>query len=108
MPPIVKLQLSLEAFAEAISSLNLEEKRQLQDIIEQQIFEAEEAAYEDNAETQAQMQAVRAEYAAGESITIDEYLNRNGQCELGTSNWQCSISILLLFIFLVMEQGMKV
>ncbi len=74
MSVIVKLQLSLEAFAEAISSLNLEEKRQLQEIIEQQIFEAEEAVYEDDAETQAEIQAVRAEYAAGESMTMDEYL----------------------------------
>jgi hypothetical protein len=53
----------LEALVEVISSLNLEEKRQLQEIIEQQIFEAEEALYEDDAETQAEIQAVRTEYA---------------------------------------------
>lgn len=40
MPAIVKL--SLEALAEAIASLDLEEKRQLQEMIEQQIFEDEE------------------------------------------------------------------
>ncbi len=80
MLAIVKLQLSLEDFAQAISSLNSEEKRQLQDIIEQQIFEAEEAAYEDDAQTQAQMQAVCAEYAAGESMTMDEYFaNRSNR-----------------------------
>ncbi|TFI53748.1 hypothetical protein BLD44_012000 [Mastigocladus laminosus UU774] len=80
MPAIVKLQLSLEDFAQAISSLNLEEKRQLQEIIEQQIFEAEEAAYEDDAQTQAEMQAVRTEYAAGEFMTMDEYLaNRSNR-----------------------------
>ena len=74
MPAIVKLQLSLEALAEVISSLNLEEKRQLQEIIEQQIFEAEEALYEDDAETQAEIQAVRTEYAMDEYTTINEYL----------------------------------
>ncbi|MBW4595880.1 MAG: hypothetical protein KME46_24010 [Brasilonema angustatum HA4187-MV1] len=74
MPAIVKLQLSLEALAEVISSLNLEEKRQLQEIIEQQIFETEEALYEDDAETQAEIQAVRAEYAVGEYTTMDEFL----------------------------------
>ncbi|WP_244329199.1 hypothetical protein [Tolypothrix sp. PCC 7910] len=80
MPAIVKLQLSLEALAEAISSLDLQEKRQLQELIEQQIFEAEEALYEDDAETLAEVQAVRAEYRDGESITIDEYLaNRSNQ-----------------------------
>ncbi|MBW4562249.1 MAG: hypothetical protein KME32_14060 [Mojavia pulchra JT2-VF2] len=74
MPAIVKLQLSLEDLAAAIFSLNLEEKRQLQEIIEQQIFEAEEALYEDDAETQAEIQAVRTEYAVGEYMTIDQYL----------------------------------
>lgn len=74
MPAIVKLQLCLEVLAQAISSLNLEEKRHLQDLIEQQIFEAEEALYEDDAETQAEMQAVRAEYASGDYITINEYV----------------------------------
>ncbi|MEH2361393.1 hypothetical protein [Nostoc sp.] len=73
MPAIVKLKLSLETLAEAISSLDLTEKRQLQELIEQQIFEAEEALYEDDAETQAEIQAVRAEYRDGESVTIDEY-----------------------------------
>ncbi|MBV6622055.1 MAG: hypothetical protein KI793_03725 [Rivularia sp. (in: Bacteria)] len=38
MPAIVKLQLTLETLVEAISSLDLEEKCQLQKIIEQQIF----------------------------------------------------------------------
>ncbi|KYC40913.1 hypothetical protein WA1_25190 [Scytonema hofmannii PCC 7110] len=80
MPAIVKLQLSLEALAEVISSLSLEEKHQLQEIIEQQIFEAEEALYEDDAETQAEIQAVRTEYALGEYMTVDEYLaNRSNQ-----------------------------
>ncbi len=74
MPAIVKLQISLQTLAEAISSLDLEEKRQLQEIIEQQIFEAEEALYEDDLETQVEIQAVRTEYVVGESVTMDEYL----------------------------------
>jgi hypothetical protein len=74
MPAIVKLQLSLETLAEAISSLDLEEKRQLQEIIEQQIFEAEEALYEDDVETQTEIAVVRTEYAVGDSMTLDEYL----------------------------------
>ncbi len=80
MPAIVKLQLSLETLAEAISSLDLTEKRQLQELIEQQIFEAEEALYEDDADTLAEIEAVRTEYKDGESVTIEEYLaNRSEQ-----------------------------
>ena len=74
MPAIVKLQLSLETLAEAISSLDLTEKRQLQELIEQQIFEDEEALYEDDAETRAEIQAIRAEYRDGESMTLNVYL----------------------------------
>ena len=69
MPAIVTL--SLENLAEAISSLDLEEKHQLQEIIEQQIFEAEEQMYTDDARTVAEIQSVRNEYAAGEFATID-------------------------------------
>ncbi|MCC5638891.1 hypothetical protein LC593_24285 [Nostoc sp. CHAB 5844] len=76
MPAIVKVQLSLEALAEAISSLDLKEKRLLQELIEQQIFEAEEALYEDDAETQAEIEAVRAEYRDDEFITLN-MLKRN-------------------------------
>jgi hypothetical protein len=72
MPAIVKL--SVEALAEAIASLDLEEKRQLQEILEQKIFEDEEAAYEDDPETLAELQAVEDEYAAGDYLTYDEYL----------------------------------
>ncbi len=74
MPAIVKIQLSLEVLAEAISFLNLEEKHQLQEIIEQQIFEAEEALYSDDAQTKAEIRAVRAEYTVGEYMNMDEYL----------------------------------
>jgi hypothetical protein len=74
MPAIIKLQLSLEHLLEAISSLDLTEKLQIQEVLEQQIFEAEEAQYENDLETQAEIQAVREEYAAGEYSTLDEYL----------------------------------
>lgn len=76
MPAIIKLQLSLETLTEAISSLDLKEKCQLQEIIEQQIFEAEEALYEDDALSTAEIQAVRDEYASSESMTIDKYLTK--------------------------------
>ncbi|MCF4967187.1 hypothetical protein [Nostoc sp. CMAA1605] len=79
MPAIVKVQLSLEDLAQVISSLNLEEKLRLQQMIEQQIFEAEESLYEDDAETQVEIQAVRNEYAVGEYRTVDEYIARRSK-----------------------------
>jgi hypothetical protein len=80
MPAIVKLQLSLEELAEAIYSLDLEEKRQIQEMIEQRIFEEEEELYQDDSETETEIQTVRSEYAAGEYLTMDEYLaNRSSK-----------------------------
>ncbi|MBW4623079.1 MAG: hypothetical protein KME17_27430 [Cyanosarcina radialis HA8281-LM2] len=74
MPAVVKLQLSLEALAEAIASLDLEEKRQLQEIIEQQIFEAEEELYEDDPQVIAEIAEARQAYQDGDYQTIQEYI----------------------------------
>ena len=54
MPAIVKLQLSLETLIEAITSLDLQEKCRLREVIEQQIFELEEELYQEEPETIAQ------------------------------------------------------
>lgn len=51
MPAIVKL--SIEALAEAISSLDLEEMRQLQTLIEQKLCE-KEASYENHQKSRAE------------------------------------------------------
>jgi hypothetical protein len=79
MPATLKLHLSLEDLANAIASLSLEEKKQLLERIEQQIFEAEESFSEDAPDTITEIQAVKAEYAAGEYLTMDEYLTHSSQ-----------------------------
>jgi hypothetical protein len=73
MAAIVQLQLSFESLVEAIASLNLDEKRQLQEVIEQQIFEAKEVLYEDDPETLAEIAAVREEIAAGNYISMKSF-----------------------------------
>ncbi len=74
MPATIKLQLSLDNLIEAITSLDLQEKCSLREVIEQQIFEAEEELYEENSETIAEIQSVRTEYETGEYLTFDGYL----------------------------------
>lgn len=69
----IHLTIPLESLLEAVSSLNLQAKRQILDLLEQQIFEAEEANYQEDSETVAEIAAIQAEYAAGEFITIDEF-----------------------------------
>ena len=74
MATTVNLQITLESLVEAIRPLKIEQKRQLLEILEQQIFEAEEDTYEDDSDTIAEIEAVHAEYEAGDYVTFDKYL----------------------------------
>jgi hypothetical protein len=75
----INVQISFESLVDAIASLNLEEKHQLREILEQQIFEAEEQDYADDPETLAELQAVQAEYEAGEYSTLNDYLTQRSK-----------------------------
>jgi hypothetical protein len=79
MPANVQFQLSVESLAAAIRSLDLNEKRQLAELLDQQIFEAEEENYEDDPATVAELQAVQAEYDTGEYQAFDTYLAGRSQ-----------------------------
>lgn len=74
MTTTINLQIPLESLIKAITSLDLAAKKQLLDIIEQQIFEAEEADYEDDEETQAEIAAVKVEYQQGDFVTVDDFI----------------------------------
>jgi hypothetical protein len=75
----ISLQITFEALVGAISSLDLDEKRKLLEVLETQLFEQEEAAYDDDADTVHEIQAVKAEYAAGDHTTFDEFLASSSQ-----------------------------
>ena len=70
----VNLQLTIASLAEAVRPLSLSQKQQLVEMLEQQIFEEEEENYEDDAETRAEIEAIEAEYDAGDCITFDRYV----------------------------------
>ena len=74
MVTTVNFQIPIEVLIAAIDALKLEERQELLEILEQKIFEAEEANYEEDAETAAEIKAVQAEYDAGDYVTFDEYL----------------------------------
>jgi hypothetical protein len=73
MNTTINLKISFESLAEAINSLNLSQKQQLLEILEQQIFEAEESSYQDDEETLAEFQKVREEYRSGNYVTLEQY-----------------------------------
>ena len=64
----------LNSIIESVNALNLEEKHQLWQILEQAIAASEEENWIEDEETIAEIQQVQAEYTKGEYITFDEYL----------------------------------
>ena len=71
----VSLQIPMESLIASINALELKDQQKLLEILEQRVFEAEEAGYEEDAETKAEIEAVQAEYATGEYTTFDDFLS---------------------------------
>lgn len=71
----VHISITFDALIEAVSKLNLADKQRLLDILEQQVAEAEESAWEQDPAVRAEMQASRDEIAAGDYVTLDDYLD---------------------------------
>jgi hypothetical protein len=70
----VQVQIPFESLIESISRLGLEEKRQLEAVLEQQIEQAEEDLWDQDPVVQAEIREARADYAAGNYVTLDDYL----------------------------------
>ena len=77
MTTTINLKIPFESLSEVINSLDLAQKQQLLEILEQQIFEEEEASYQDDDETLAELQKVRAEYQSGDYVTLEQYLGKD-------------------------------
>lgn len=65
----VKLTVSFDALIEAITMLSVEEKRRLMELLDDQLMEEEGGPEEEAAVAEA-----RAQFEAGEYVTLDEYL----------------------------------
>lgn len=68
----INLEIPFELLANAIDDLDLSQKQQLLERLEQQIFEAEELAYDDSPETLAELQAVRREHEARNYVFLNQ------------------------------------
>ncbi|AOC51778.1 MAG: hypothetical protein IM473_15230 [Microcystis sp. M015S2] len=77
MSTTINLKITFESLTEAIKSLDLTQKQQLLEILEQQIFQAEETSYQDDEETLAELQQVRDEYQSGDYVTLEQYLSKD-------------------------------
>lgn len=57
-----------------IKVINLEEKRKLWQILDEQIVEAEDNLLEEDPNIQAEIEEARTAYKVGDCITLDEYI----------------------------------
>jgi hypothetical protein len=77
---IVNLQIPFESLIAAISSLRLEEKQKLLELLEEQLLEDEEDLIEQNTQIISEVAEARNAYQNGDYQTIQEYIaNRNSQ-----------------------------
>jgi len=67
---------NLESISKAISPLSLENKKQLLEILEQQIFELEEANYQDDENTINEINLAQQEYENKEYLNLDQFLQQ--------------------------------
>ncbi|MGL5795222.1 MAG: hypothetical protein ACRC06_12650 [Waterburya sp.] len=70
----VQIQIPFESLIEAITSLDLEKKHQLLEIIEDLVFEAEEKAIEQDLQVIEEVKEARKAYQSGDYQTIQEYI----------------------------------
>jgi len=70
----VNVSISFESLIEAVTSLNLEQQRELVEILEDKIFEAEEDEMENDPKVLAEIEEARAAYKRGDYVTIEEYI----------------------------------
>jgi hypothetical protein len=70
----VQLSIPFEALADAVTELNLKNKRRLWELLDEQMAQAEEEIWERDPTVQAEIREARAAYQAGDYVTIDDYI----------------------------------
>ena len=85
---LLKLWIPFEALVDSVRELNLKDKRQLWELLDEQRAQAEEEVWERDQAVQAEIQEARAAYQTGDYVTIDEYMEiRSSQCGRAGKRW---------------------
>jgi hypothetical protein len=72
----LNLFIPMELLINSLNALTLSEKQQLWRILDEAIADAEEENWREDEETKKEIQLVRDEYANGEYMTFQQYLNQ--------------------------------
>jgi hypothetical protein len=70
----VRLLIPFESLVDSVTALSLKDKLRLWELLDEQIAQAEEEAWEQDPTVQAEIREARAVYQAGDYVTIDEYI----------------------------------
>jgi len=68
----VRLLIPFESLVDSVAELSLKDKLRLWELLDEQIAQAEEEAWEQDPTVQAEIREARAAYRAGDYVTIDE------------------------------------
>lgn len=72
----IKLSIPFESLVAAVAELSLEDKLVLSQVLEEQLAQAEEEAWEQQPAALAEIEEARAAYEAGDYLNIDDYVAR--------------------------------
>lgn len=72
----IRLQIPFASLVNAISSLGLEEKRILWQLLDEEIAQADEDLLEQDPTVQAEIQEAKIAYQTGDYQTIDQYITK--------------------------------
>ena len=69
----IKLQIPFESLVEAISSLDMEQKQKIWQILDEEMQMREDYLEESNPRIQSEITEAKQAYEAGDYITLEEY-----------------------------------
>ena len=70
----IKLQIPFESLVEAISGLDIDQKKQLWEILNEEMANIENDLEESNPRIQSEIEEARKAYESGDYITLEEYM----------------------------------
>jgi hypothetical protein len=73
-PESVELSIPFESLVDSVTKLHLRDKFRLWELLDEQMADAEEDAWDEDPAVQAEIREARDAYQAGDYVTIDEYI----------------------------------
>lgn len=72
----VQLVIPFQVLVDCIAGLNLDDKRRLWELLNEEMAQVEERLWEQDQEIQTEIREARAAYQTGDYVTIDEYIDQ--------------------------------